>query len=87
MWLLINDYTVKGYVVADDDILASAPIFLVPKKEPYQYRLVHDLRAFNKLFHAPSFQLPSPLAPLVSSYRFAGKIDIKECFMQFRVSD
>lgn len=35
----------------------------------------------------PKFELPSPMAPCVTAHPWAAKVDIKDCFLNFRLTE
>lgn len=58
----------------------------MPKKNG-SHRIVHDLRALNKFFVPPEIKYPNFYAPIIKGYRFYAKVDIQDCFLQFKLEE
>lgn len=81
----LREYLSEGYISETDDIAASFPIFAVPKKNG-SFRVVHDLRELNKHFVPPKLYYPSVYAAIAKGHTVYAKVDIKDCFLQFKLN-
>jgi len=65
----------------------SSPLFTVPKKEPGKFREVFDLRARNENTRKEQILLPhrAEIIAKLAGAKWISKIDLPDCFLQFRV--